>query len=85
MGLYKAKTLKGATGRVRALQEQLDHLDKLAGRFMLQRQELAKLAAEGPAFDNPLKIYEAKKLRDLILEKECGLNPDGSFIKHCSV
>ncbi len=37
--------------------------------WQYQRSMLAKLAAETPLFYNPLVVYEAKKIRDAILNK----------------
>lgn len=83
---YKAKSLKGAQRRVRDLTAQVKHLNEVLGVWMERTKEyrehcrtLAKLAADGPAFDNPLKIYEAKNLRDTVL-RECNLKPDGSHL-----
>ncbi len=84
---YTAKSLAGAQRRVRELERAWKNttifLDKIAGENKeLQEHivELAKLAAEGPCFDNPLIVYEVKKYRDQIL-RAVGLNPDGTFAK----
>lgn len=76
---YKARTLRGATQRVRAMQESLVRIDRLARKYYDERNALAKLAADGPAFDNPLVVFEAKCVRDRVL-RELGLRPDGSWI-----
>lgn len=65
------KTLAGATRRVRALQKQIELLK-------CDRMVLAMLAADGPAFYNPLTAATAKTLRDEILRRDCKMNPDGS-------
>ncbi len=75
---YKARSINGAQARVRNLEKQVAYLDKWAGELVQERRILAKLAAEGPAFFNPLDAFAAKTLRDKILERECRLNPDGS-------
>jgi len=45
-----------------------------------ERVALARLAAKGPAFSNPIEAWEAEALRDLILAS-IGLNPDGTTRK----
>lgn len=65
---YKAKSLKGAQTRVRQLVKQIVTLHELLNRFALERELMAKLAADSPQFDNPLVVYEAKKIRDRILK-----------------
>lgn len=81
---YQAKSLAGAQRRVRELQKLVHHLDKRLGenarQLVAARQDaaqMAMLAADGPAFYNPLIVVEAKQRRDEIL-KGCGINPDGS-------
>lgn len=74
---YKAKSITGAQAYVRSLQKQLKHTSKLLERYAIERRYMAMLAADGPAFDNPIKIYQAKKIRDEILRIECRLQPDG--------
>ena len=73
---YKAKTITGAQRRVRELQKQNDDLNELASRLMNERVALAKLAADGPAFFNPLEVMNAKRIRDGILARN-GFGPDG--------
>lgn len=81
---YKAKSLAGAQRKVRQLQrdnQQLSNAVKefaqLFGRAEHEKRMLARLAAKGPAFDNPLIAWEAEALRDRILAG-LGLKPDGS-------
>lgn len=83
---YEAKSLAGATARVRMLEKQRAKLDDDLGRSLseikalrAQRAALAKLAAKGPTFFNPLEVFAAEALRDQIL-KDLGMNPDGTFI-----
>src|SRR5690606_28275785 len=64
---YKAKSLKGAERRVREQQKVIERLMLLGERYARDRRLLAKLAADTPQFDNPLAIFEAKKIRDEIL------------------
>lgn len=75
---YKPKSLSGATRRVRELERQIAARDQLLDRWKLERRQLAKLAATGPAFSNPLEAMEAEKLRDGILTS-LGMRPDGTF------
>lgn len=80
------KSQESAEARVRLLEKRLHELDAIATRYSneLKQQRklsllLAKLAAKGPAFFNPLEILDAQRCRDLILSQN-GMNPDGSFI-----
>ena len=69
MKSYKAKSLKSAERNVRSLLKQRAERDELLAIFDRERKMLAKLAADTPQFFNPLDVYEAKKIRDLILEQ----------------
>lgn len=75
---YKAKSLNGAQTRVRQLSKQVNELNQIAGRYHEAMILCAKLAADGPAFYNPLHIAAAKKVRDDVLARCCGMKPDGS-------
>lgn len=75
---YQAKSLSGAQAEVRRLRKQLIEAHDLLDRYHDQRRTLARLAADGPAFFNPLQVAAAKRLRDKILRWD-GMNPDGSF------
>lgn len=66
---YTARTLAGATRRVRQLEDQICVLDAIARRYRDERRLLAMLAARTPQFDNPLVVMEVEKLRDEILRK----------------
>jgi hypothetical protein len=86
---YKAKSISGAQARVRQLEKQVADCSRYLGmanerekKLKSERQVLAKLAAKGPCFYNPLDAWAAETLRDEILRTECGLNPDGTYIKH---
>lgn len=79
------RTIKGANLRIRELSKQVERLQetvcilKMKLRILHhERTMLAKLAASGPAFDNPLIVFEAKEIRDHVLAG-LGLNPDGTF------
>lgn len=83
---YVAKTITGAQRKVRELQRDIEQLRaELADvdRYLVREQHtsrlLARLAATGPAFDNPLIAWEAEERRNKILA-ELGLNPDGTPI-----
>lgn len=78
---YKARSLKGAQARVRNLMQKLHNLDELTRRYIRERNVMAKLAAECPAFYNSLEVYEAKNLRNEILAHACNMKPDGSPLK----
>ena len=75
---YKARSISGAQQYVRLLLKQRMNTEALLSKWSHERRMLAKLAASGPAFYNPLDVYAAQKIRDVILEKECRLNPDGT-------
>jgi hypothetical protein len=74
------KSLKYAQRRIRELEKLVSTWRGIAGELNEDRAMLAKLAADGPAFFNPLNVHEAKRLRNLILG-QLGMNPDGTFIK----
>lgn len=74
---YKATSLSGVQREVRMLRKQNAHLRDLLDEAHADRVACAKLAAEGPAFDNPLVIVEAKRRRDVVLKHWCKLAPDG--------
>lgn len=77
---YKAKSLTGARRRVRVLEKLMESQRDLLDQYADDRKTLAKLAAEGPTFFNPLHVMAAKGLRNSILAN-MGLNPDGTFKK----
>jgi hypothetical protein len=77
---YTAKSLTGATAYVRLLLKQREEWNATLGRYMKEVNMLAKLAAKGPAFFNPLEAMAAEQLRDRIL-RELNMNSDGTFIK----
>jgi len=78
---YVARSLPAAQRRARYLRKQLDQAHELIAKFGQDRIALAKLAAKGPCFFNPLDVMAAEKIRDEILLKYCNLLPDGSFVK----
>lgn len=77
---YKTKSLKSAEREVRKCRRLYEETIALLDQYAKDRKLMAMLAAEGPCFDNPLVIYEAKRLRDQILKLECQVNPDGTFL-----
>lgn len=77
---YTAKSISGAQTRVRQLERLYRELNEIAERYYQERNQLAKLAADGAAFLNPLHVAEAKQTRDRVL-KSLHLNPDGSPIR----
>lgn len=85
---YRAKTLIGAERMVRRWRRAhagvLADLKKSAAiieELKMHRRTLAKCAADGPCFDNPMFAAAAKILRDRILRDECGLSPDGKRLE----
>jgi hypothetical protein len=81
---YQAKTLSGAQAYVRSLQKQVDHIIKLFEECHSDRLLMARIAADGPAFNNPLEAMAAKLRRDELLREWCKLNPDGSPLSAAS-
>lgn len=79
LSVTRFKSQQGAERRVRELEKRLHELDSVARKMAKQLLLLARLAAEGPAFDNPLVAYEAKKIRDDILRR-MGMGPDGKVL-----
>ncbi len=77
---YMAKSISGAQLRVRMLEARMAKDSRVFAEVYRDRGLLAKLAADGPCFFNPLDAMEAKIRRDVILSKEFGLNPDGTPI-----
>lgn len=73
---YTAKTLTGAQAAVRRLQRLVDEQSRLLQQYHEERKLLARLAAKGPAFDNPLVAFEAERVRDAVL-RQLNLRPDG--------
>lgn len=51
---YQAKSLSGAQAEVRRLRRLLKQRQDLLDRYHDDRRVLARLAAEGPAFFNPM-------------------------------
>lgn len=84
---HRFKTIEGAVRRVRQLEKIVDLYVRADAALLCERKAtakklemLARLSADGPAFMNPLTVYEAKSIRNEILAKH-GMNPDGSFKK----
>jgi hypothetical protein len=76
---YKAKTLSGAQAKVRQMERNYRKLDAIAARYMHERDQLALMCADGPAFYHPLAAMAARTIRDRVL-KENGYKPDGTRI-----
>ena len=75
---YKPRSLNGAAHKVANLESQIAELNSILNRWKAERIALAKLAAKGPAFFNPLEAMAAEKVRDTILD-QLGMRPDGLF------
>lgn len=75
---YQAKTLSGAQARVRLLERRLREMDALLGKYQDDLETMLKLAADGPAFNNPIEAAVAKGRRNVLLRQWCRLNPDGT-------
>ena len=67
MNQYKAKTLVGAQSKVRKLVKEVQEMKELLAKMDRERKLMAKLAADTPQFYNPLVVWEAKVVRDFIL------------------
>lgn len=77
---YKAKSLSGAQARVRQLMKHIDTYESICVRMRAELIACAKLAADGPAFSNPLDVMDAKRIRDRVLKDYCNLTPCGTPI-----
>jgi len=80
------KSIETAEKRIRLLDWRLKELEDICTRYRQDAKRereknllLAKLAAKGPAFFNPIEAMAAEIARDYILA-ENGINPDGSPI-----
>lgn len=62
----------GSQRKVRSLQKRLDQAHELIKRLSDERTLLAKLAASGPAFHNPLEAMAAQSVRDSVLQMRHG-------------
>lgn len=72
------KSLASANRELGRLREALHDIGERWRECDRDRIDFAKLAADGPAFHNPLQVAEVKARRDELLRTRCGLNPDGS-------
>lgn len=77
---HRYKSIDGAVRRIRQLEEIVADYRDITDRYAADRNTLAKLAAKGPAFFNPLEAMAAEEVRDRILAS-MGMNPDGTFKK----
>lgn len=77
---YTARSLSGASQYVRTLLKRIRWYEERLSDVTRERRALARLAADGSAFENDLHEINAARIRDRILRDECGLNPDGSRI-----
>jgi hypothetical protein len=80
------KSIESAEARIRILERRIQEYEGICTRYKGDYETaqnvclmLAKLAADGPAFYNPLEAMAAKQGRDMILHG-AGINPDGSPI-----
>lgn len=79
-GRNRFKSIEGAERRVALLERQIEANGGTIRAMVNDMRVLARLAADGPAFDNPLAIIAAKHIRDRVLA-DINLNPDGSYKK----
>jgi hypothetical protein len=77
---YKAKSLKGAEREVRNCRKIIEKYKELLDEAHRDRIQFAKLAADGPCFDNPIIVAEAKARRDEVLKRWCNLKPNGTWM-----
>lgn len=70
------KTHAAAEQRLAQVEEKLEQERDRLERCRQQMLMLAKLAADGPCFFNPLHVAEAKALRNDLLY-QAGLRPNG--------
>lgn len=74
------KTLENAERRVRLLERRLQEYEDICRMKNAELDLLAKLAAAGPAFFNPLEAAAAELTRNTRL-RMLGMYPDGKFIR----
>lgn len=73
------KSIEATERRIRRLESHCYEYKQICDLYQQEKIMLAKLAATGPAFFNPLDAMEAEKLRDKLL-RSVRINPDGTFI-----
>lgn len=73
------KSIESAERRIRQLQRRIQDYEAICARKTDELHLLAKLAATGPAFFNPLEAAAAEKIRDALLHR-MRMNPDGTFL-----
>jgi len=64
---YTARSLTGATRRVRECNKIIDGYERICCRLTKERNLMARLASDKPEFFNPIVVYEAERIRDEIL------------------
>lgn len=74
---HNFKSIDGAVRKIRTLEKAIVQYQRICDRLEFEKRQLAKLAATGPVFFNPLDAIAAEKLRDETLAR-IGLNPDGT-------
>lgn len=79
--LYTPRSLPAAQRTARYLRKQLNEAHEQIKKLHTERVALAKLAAKGPCFFNPLDVMQAEKYRDQILLQYCKMLPDGTPVK----
>jgi hypothetical protein len=77
---YTSRSLPSAIREVRKYRRLIAAYQRTCTKLDAERNVMAKLAADGPCFFNPLEAMEAKRLRDEVLLAQ-GLAPDGTFLK----
>lgn len=65
---HKYKSIDGAVRRIVQLKRTVAVYEKLCSQYNHERKLMARLASERPEFSNPLVVWDAKKIRDEILE-----------------
>jgi hypothetical protein len=57
-----------------------EQVRKTLAVVLFERNILAKLAADGPAFTSPFEVIVARAVRDAVLVKALGLSSNGSSL-----
>jgi len=73
------KSIENAERRIRLLEQRIRDYEEICTCKTDALRLLAKLAATGPAFFNPLEAAAAEKIRDELLYS-MRMRPDGTFI-----
>lgn len=67
---HRYKSINGAVRMIRVQEKIIQKYEESCSRFKAERNLMAQLASDKPEFSNPLVVWDARKLRDQILQRE---------------